>query len=296
MRENNNNQSAKISIWTAFLLVQNGEGAGNRILLNKDIVTIGREKEVDIHLDESGVSRMHAYIQRFNEHEFLIFDKNSTNGTLVNSVEIEKTSLQDQDIIKIGSVKLKFVSCDSPEQAYYDELYRQTQMDDQLPVYNQHYLLEKIEEALICSRRYHTEMALILFDVDKFREFNGLHGDLAGDTALLQLVKTIKNRIRDADCLCRYAGQIFALVAPHTGKQQAYALAEAIRALVANTPIRYADQAIEITISLGISHYSSKQEEQPYTKELLIAQAKKALHQAKQNGKNQSMLFEPNLH
>lgn len=291
-----NNQSAKISIWTAFLVIQSGADAGNRVLLNKDIVTIGREKEVDIHLDESGVSRMHAYIQRFNEHEFLIFDKNSTNGTLVNSIEIEKTPLQDQDIITIGSVKLKFVSSDSPEQSYYDELYRRTQMDNELPVYNQHYLLEKLEQAILYSRRYASEMALILIDVDKFREFNAVYGDLAGDAALVQLVKTIKSRIRDADYLCRYSGQIFALVTPHTGKQQAYVLAEYIRTLVAKTPIRYADRAIEITISLGVSYYRLKQEEELCTKELLIAQAKKALHQAKHNGRNQSVLFESSLH
>lgn len=296
MRDNNNNQSTKISIWTAFLVIQTGAGAGSRVLLNKDIVTIGREKDVDIHLDESGVSRMHAYIQRFNEHEFMIFDKHSTNGTLVNSVEIEKTSLQDQDIITIGSVKLKFVSGDSPEQAYYDELYRQTQMDEELPVYNQHYFLEKVEQAITCSRRYHSEVALILFDVDKFREFNGLYGDSAGDAALVQLVRTIKKRIRDSDCLCRYGGQIFALVTPNTGKQQAYVLAEHIRNLVAQTPILYADTAIDISISLGVSYYSVNQEEEPCTKELLISQAKEALHQAKKSGRNKSVLFEPTLH
>ncbi len=271
-----------------------GVGVGNKILLNKDELTIGRAKAVDVRLEEAGVSRRHAVIKRLNEQQFLLIDTNSTNGTLINAEYIKEVLLKDQDLIAIGDSRLKFIAADSPEQLYYEELYRQAQMDKALQVYNKHYFLNKLDEEVQRGKRYGSPLSLMLLDADYFKQLNDTHGHLAGDAALIQLTEIIKKRIRDTDFLCRYGGEEFTVIMPQTHQQQAYVLAEHIRILVANTPVKQGNTVIDMTISIGISSYA-RQEEQACTPELLITQADKALYEAKHSGRNKVMLFNPIL-
>jgi diguanylate cyclase (GGDEF)-like protein len=117
---------------------------------------------------------------------------------------------------------------------------------------------------------------------------------LAGDAALIQLAEICKEHIRETDILCRYGVEEFAIIIPHTDQQQAYLLSEAIRELVAKTPVNYADAAINMTVSIGITSYDP-QNTQSITKGLLIAQADKALYQAKHSGRNKVIIFTPTL-
>jgi len=280
--------------WTACLVVVWGIGIGNKILLNKNEMTIGRARDVDLRLAEAGVSRRHAVIQRRGELEFLLIDTDSTNGTLINSDRIKEAVLKDQDLITIGDNRLKFIAADSPEQPYYEELYRQAQMDKALQVYNKHYFLTKLDEEMMRCKRYGLPLSLILLDADHFKRLNDTYGHLAGDAALIQLAEIIKKRIRDTDVLCRYGGEEFTIIMPQTHQQQAYVSAEHIRILVAKTPVNHDNTVIDMTISLGISSYTGH-EKQACTRELLIAQADKALYEAKHSGRNKVMLFNPAL-
>lgn len=283
-------QTVEEGDWTACLVVVLGAGIGNKILLDKRETTIGRAKDRDVRLLAAGVSRRHAVINKLNEQQFLLIDTHSTNGTLVNAEPITETVLKDQDVIAIGDSRLKFIAADSPEQRYYDELYRQAQMDKALQIYNKHYFLTKLDEEIARCRRYRQPLSLMLLDVDHFKRLNDTYGHLAGDAALIQLAELIKKRIRDMDSVCRYGGEEFTIIMPQTHQQHAFVLAEHIRLLVGNTPIYYDDTSIDITISLGISSFTGQAPES-CTRDLLIAQADKALYQAKHNGRNKVMLF-----
>jgi len=284
-----NDQVTKKQSWIACLVIIRGANAGDRILLNKDEITIGRTTNMDLCLEQAGVSRIHAVVQRVNEQQCMLIDNNSTNGTLVNSKAIQKVLLKDQDVITIGDSRLKFISSDNPEQPYYDEIYRNIHMDRVLGIFNKQHLLTKLDEEIRRCRRYDNELSLILFDVDHFKRFNDTYGHLAGDRALVQLAGLVKQNIRDTDILCRYGGEEFAIIMPHTNLQQAYVVAEHTRALVAKIPVNHDNIRIAITISLGIASFKADST-RPYTKELMIAQADKALYQAKQNGRNKAVL------
>ena len=284
-----NCQATKKQSWIACLVIIRGANAGDRVLLNKDEITIGRTTDMDLCLEQVRVSRIHAVIQRVNEQQFMLIDNNSTNGTLVNSTAIKKVLLKDQDIITIADSSLKFMSSDNPEQLYYDELYRKIHMDRVLGIFNKQHFLTKLDEEIRNCRRYDNELSLILFDVDHFKRFNDTHGHLAGDRALVQLAGLVKRYIRDTDILCRYGGEEFGIIMPHTNLQEAYIVAEHTRALVAKIPVNHDNIKIAITISLGITSFKTDST-RPYTKDLMIAQADKALYQAKQNGRNKAVL------
>ena len=98
-----------------MLIIQNGQKAGERWLLDSDIVIIGREAgETDLLLPERQVSRKHAKIER-TETGFLLTDLESKNGTFLNGKELrEPKMLQDGDEIQIAlSVKIAFVGSDA---------------------------------------------------------------------------------------------------------------------------------------------------------------------------------------
>ncbi len=93
----------------ALLVVQRGPGAGNRFLLDLDLVTAGRHPESEIFLDDVTVSRRHAEFHRTGT-EFAVRDVGSLNGTYVNRDRIDQVSLKDGDEVQIGKYRLVFYS------------------------------------------------------------------------------------------------------------------------------------------------------------------------------------------
>lgn len=276
--------------WRSCLVILSGDNIGKIIVLESDTITIGRVKDAGICLTQGMVSRTHALIQRSGDHEFVIVDQNSTNGTFVNSQKVQRHVLVDQDIIGIGGSTLKFISSDNPEHAYYEEIYRQSHLDKALKIYNKHYFLHTLGEKLARSQQDGSELSLIMFDVDHFKRLNDTYGHLAGDAVLVQLADIGKSCIRENDLLCRYGGEEFGLILPHTTLQQAYQLAERLRSRIVETTIHHAGAELKVTISLGVSSYVP-QAGKLMQKDELIAQADQALYQAKHSGRNRTQLF-----
>jgi pSer/pThr/pTyr-binding forkhead associated (FHA) protein len=93
----------------ALLVVQRGPGAGNRFLLDLDLVTAGRHPESEIFLDDVTVSRRHAEFHRAGT-DFSVRDVGSLNGTYVNRDRIDDVALKDGDEVQIGKYRLVFYS------------------------------------------------------------------------------------------------------------------------------------------------------------------------------------------
>ena len=94
---------------SALLLVQKGPNAGARYLLNSDCVTVGRNPDNEIFLDDVTVSRKHAQFLR-NGKSFLVQDSGSLNGKYVNGELAEKTDLINGDSVQIGKYRLLFMT------------------------------------------------------------------------------------------------------------------------------------------------------------------------------------------
>lgn len=288
-----NGQTMEQTGWTACLVIVRGVGTGNKILLNRDEIIIGRADDVDVRLAKAGVSRRHAMVRRIGEQQFQLSDLQSTNGTFVNSERITEITLKDQDLIAVGESRLKFLAADSPEQPYYEELYCQSQLDKALQIYNKHYFLTRLDEELRRHQLFEAPLSLLMFDVDHFKRLNDTYGHLAGDAALVHLAETVKQRIRVTDVLCRYGGEEFGIIMPQTNAQQAQVVAEQIRLLVLSAPVKHEQTVINMTISLGISSHSK--DEPQASREALIMQADMALYTAKHSGRNRVIVYGPEM-
>ena len=93
---------------TALMIRAGGGREGEVIVLDSDVLTIGRSPHSDVFLDDVTVSRHHARVIR-DESGFLVEDLNSLNGTYVNRRRIERHRLFDGDELQIGKFKLAFL-------------------------------------------------------------------------------------------------------------------------------------------------------------------------------------------
>lgn len=99
----------ELSDGSALLLVQKGPNAGARYLLNSDLVSVGRNPDNEIFLDDVTVSRKHAQFIR-NGNTFSVHDSGSLNGTYVNGELAEQTELINGDSVQIGKYRLLFMT------------------------------------------------------------------------------------------------------------------------------------------------------------------------------------------
>ena len=139
------------------------------------------------------------------------------------------------------------------------------------------------------ARRYGTRGAVILLDLDGFKEVNDTWGHLAGDALLSWLATVLRGRLREADLVARWGGDEFALLLPHTDGRAAGALARELCEVVRHAALPYEGRPIRVTASLGVALFP----DHGATVEDLLAQADRALYRAKARGRDGVELLPP---
>jgi diguanylate cyclase (GGDEF)-like protein len=130
------------------------------------------------------------------------------------------------------------------------------------------------------------QVSLIVIDIDHFKKINDSLGHDGGDYVLKRVTELIKANTRQTDQIARWGGEEFVMVLPDTSLENAYHLAEEMRALIATTHFsQYPD--LHITISLGVGTSSG---EIPFDQ--LFRTVDLALYQAKAQGRNRTALAE----
>ncbi|KPZ72313.1 MULTISPECIES: diguanylate cyclase [Shewanella] len=139
------------------------------------------------------------------------------------------------------------------------------------------------------SRRQQTPLAILMIDIDKFKDINDQHGHLAGDHSIKVIATTISDFLkRPTDLVSRFGGEEFAIILPNTDSEGAMQLAEQVRLAISKLSIDWENNPIPLFVSIGVSASVIETDEHPT---LLLEQADKALYQAKRNGRNQVSLF-----
>lgn len=257
-----------------------GRDLGKQYPLDRPETTIGRGADNALVLDMDNVSRMHARVLQKADGYF-IEDLNSTNGTYVNDAEVKYERLRNGDLIKIGGAILKFLSGGNIESLFHEEIYRMTIVDGLTQVHNKRYFMEFLDREMARCSRYDRPLALLLFDIDKFKGINDLHGHLAGDHVLKRLAEMVSKHVRKEEAFARYGGEEFAIIMPETSCERAKIFAEKIRRMVESTPFVYEDREISVTVSIGIAEMKHHREPLAF-----IKSADERLYAAKANGRN----------
>ncbi|GIO13406.1 sensor domain-containing diguanylate cyclase [Cohnella xylanilytica] len=128
--------------------------------------------------------------------------------------------------------------------------------------------------------------SVIMLDLGRFKSVNDTYGHQKGDEVLRFLADLMRAEKRDSDYCCRYGGEEFAILMPYASEQQAYELAERIRM---RTESAISPTGKAMTLSLGISTFPLRAGDA----ESLFKQADDALYQAKESGRNRTVVYRP---
>lgn len=272
----------------AALLVVGGDLNGTIFDLTEPQVGIGRNADNTIALEFNGVSRYHFKLLASGESHVLE-DCGSKNGTYLNNKRVESlTPLAKGDIIKIGSIALKYLPKGDPERLTYDKLNLEANTDKHTGCFNKTYFNNRIAIEVNKCKVTGEPLSLILFDLDHFKKLNDGYGHDAGDYVLKEMAQIIRaNGIREQDVFARYGGEEFVILLPKTNLKQSFEIAERLRKLIENKEFLYDTKRLPVTASIGVADYRQG----VITGTDLFKRADDAVYKAKEAGRNQVQFY-----
>ncbi len=180
------------------------------------------------------------------------------------------------DLSQLASVGLQALE----QQSSFERLRKLSTTDDLTGAHNYRYLLDAVRREIKRANRFQQIFSFLMVDIDHLKEYNDLHGHLAGSRLLTAFSGIVQAQLRAVDTLAKYGGDEFGVILPQTDKRGASIVAERIRTAVESHP--FAGEVRKITASVGVSSYPEDGEEV----EVLLGQADEALYRAKNKGRN----------
>ena len=168
----------------------------------------------------------------------------------------------------------------------HEKINRLAAVDPLTGLANRRTLEHGLEVMLERAARMEMEMAVIMADIDFFKQVNDTYGHACGDAVLAAVARTLERAVRNVDLAARYGGEEFSLILENTSSSGAIRLAERIRAAVEALEVACGDERVPVTISLGIAMFPGHGRDQ----ETLLARADAALYEAKEKGRNRVVL------
>lgn len=169
-----------------------------------------------------------------------------------------------------------------------EKLQRLAITDGLTKLHNSRSFYSQLEVEVDRFNRYKHPLALLLLDIDHFKDYNDGFGHLEGDKVLVRISQVIKSCLRKLDSAYRYGGEEFTVILPETSCEEALLVAERIRNVVRSEVFLPEDgKQISITISVGATQYVENEELSAF-----IQRADKAMYLSKQKGRNRVTALE----
>lgn len=185
-----------------------------------------------------------------------------------------------QQLIELASVSIANLNLRS-------RLENQSIRDSLTGMFNRRFMEIALERELHRAMRQQKSLAVLMLDVDHFKQFNDTFGHEAGDEVLRNVADTIHQSIRNEDIACRYGGEELLLIMPEISTDDAVERADHLRQTISEIGLHYRGQSLrQITISVGVAVYPHHAD----TSEALLRAADRALYDAKHQGRNRVVL------
>ena len=165
----------------------------------------------------------------------------------------------------------------------HDEARRLSVTDALTGLWNYRYFQLTISKEIERASRFDRPLALLMLDLDHFKQVNDLYGHQRGDAVLIELAERLRTLVRDVDTLARYGGEELVVVLPETDEPGAARTAERICQAVRAKPFgRPGDPPVTVTVSVGVAVFPGHGEASPW----LLRAADEALYLAKREGRD----------
>ncbi len=154
-------------------------------------------------------------------------------------------------------------------------------------IHNRYSFIKYLEEEINRSQRYDMPFALLMFDIDYFKKINDTYGHDVGDSILIELSSLISKHLRVVDIFGRIGGEEFMILLPNTTIKNGAKVAENLRIAVEKHSFQ---NVRNVTISFGVTSF-----EKNITSKQLFKHADIALYQAKNSGRNKTVIYQNTL-
>ncbi len=191
-------------------------------------------------------------------------------------------STQEQELIEEVGSDLGRALCRA---RVFDRVRLGTIYDELTGLYNRTYLKEQIEHEAQQQRRYRTVFSVAFLDVDHFKAINDTYGHGVGDSILRGVAERARATLRGADTLCRYGGEEFVLLLPHTNREEARAAVGKVREAIASEAFAVGEGSspVRVTATAGVASAPTDAEDA----QRLLEIADQRLYAGKLDGRNQ---------
>jgi diguanylate cyclase (GGDEF)-like protein len=156
-----------------------------------------------------------------------------------------------------------------------------TRIDPMTGLANRRDIMEKMERELSRSERHQRTFAVMLVDLDNFKQLNEKYGFNDGDGVLVEVTRVLRGCVRNEDVCARWGGEEFLFLLTETNLEGALTLARKILESISMTEFKANRPGIRITASIGLCEHQAGE-----TIHDCVGRADKALRQAKAGGKN----------
>jgi len=167
-----------------------------------------------------------------------------------------------------------------------EQLKEQSETDYLTGLPNRRSFIAKARSVLAQAMRYDVDVALLVLDIDWFKQLNDTLGHAAGDKALLSVADVLRAQLREGDLVARFGGEEFVVLLRHCDREQGLQFAERLREMIAGAQVLgTADPAVAVTASLGIADSGRL----GWGLDALLSAADAAMYQAKNAGRNRAV-------
>jgi diguanylate cyclase (GGDEF)-like protein len=161
---------------------------------------------------------------------------------------------------------------------------RQASTDELTGLYNYRFLVDYLDQQIALAERLRAPLAVLMLDLDRFKNLNDTLGHHAGDEALRHFARALLGTVRRSDLAARYGGEEFVVVMANTGREEARLVAEKIRHAVAELELNLGGDAEEMSITVSIGGVAYPDDTGDARQ--LLRLADDALYKAKRSGRN----------
>ena len=246
-----------------------GKLLGQTFPIEKDEIIIGRVPENDVVVPDNGVSE--TLPRGSPQRNVFIQDLKSTNGTLINELPIAKSELRDGDFVKIGAAVFQFTLRSATEACFHEELYKLTTVDSLTGAFNRRHFDSCLTGEIARAERYQRCLTIGLIRIHEFQKVSPRYDIETQQKLLNGCANVIKSQLRQNDVVARFSDEVFAIIIPEVGQENAELACTKVVKAVEDQVFRHNETEFNIGICMGTVSVYPTQHNRDHPDEMLQA-------------------------